>query len=362
MTDVTMTEQLATKFDRALCDLDGVAFSGTRPIKSAVSGIRLARDAGMEFHFVTNNASRDQGQVAEKLTSLHIPTQPADITTSAMAIVRVMLQDFAPGSRVYMVGGDGLRSALLDAGYTLTTSAEMKPVAVVQGLDRSVGWRELSEAAYAIHAGAAYYASNIDTTLPTERGLALGNGSLVAALEAATGQSPITAGKPAPEIFLQAAHGANAPVVIGDRLNTDIAGGRAASIPTIHVLTGISQARDVICAQAAERPDYLLVNLNELTLPYDDANIVPADALHTSVRTALPDMPILAAATCAGDIAVVNEAGVYYQPASAAGGAISQLIEGMRLPVSGYRAVAKALWQAGPDAAERCPDFQVVAP
>lgn len=357
-----MTEQLAQRFDRALCDLDGVAYSGTKPINSAVSGIRLAREAGLQFHFVTNNASRDQGQVADKLTSLHIPTQPGDVTTSAMAIAQVMLQDFAPGTRVYMVGGDGLRSALLDVGYTLTTSADAKPAAVVQGLDASVGWKQLSEAAYAIRAGAAYYASNIDTTLPTERGLALGNGSLVAALQAATGVSPTTAGKPAPEIFWQAASGASAPVVIGDRLNTDIAGGHAANIPTIHVLTGISQPADVVRAKPGERPTYLLVNLNELAMPYDEAEIVPGDAIDPTPRSALGGQPLLAAARCGGDMALVSEQGIYYQPGSAGGGQMSQLVAGMRLPVTGYRAVVKALWQAGDAACERCPDFSVVAP
>lgn len=353
-----MTQQLAKRFDRALCDLDGVAFSGTLPINSAISGIRLAREAGLEFHFVTNNASRDQGQVAEKLTSLLIPTQPHEVTTSAMAIVQLIAQDFPPGTRVYMVGGDGLRSALLDAGYTLTTSADAKPKVVVQGLDASVGWKQLSEAAYAIRAGAAYYASNIDTTLPTERGLALGNGALVAALSAATGIDPITAGKPAPEIFWQAATGAQRPVVIGDRLNTDIAGGRAAKLPTIHVLTGISQVGDVVRAKPHERPDYLLVNLNELALPYSEVKLI-----EPSAQDSLPgDEPIIAAAECGGDKALVSTEAIYYQPGSAPGGEISQLVDGMRLPVTGYRAVVHALWHAGGAACERCPDFRVVAP
>ncbi|MDO5727915.1 MAG: HAD-IIA family hydrolase [Bowdeniella nasicola] len=357
-----MTHALATQFDRALCDLDGVAFHGTKSINSAITGIRRARELGLEFHFVTNNASRDQLQVADKLTSLHIPTAPHEVTTAAMAIVELMKKDVAPGQRVYMVGGDGLRSALLDAGYTLTTSAESNPVAVVQGMDARVGWKQLSEAAYAIRQGATYYASNIDSTLPTERGLALGNGAMVAAVVAATGVEPITAGKPAPTIFTQAVGDARRPVVIGDRLNTDIAGGVAADIPTIHVLTGISQAHDVVRARPEERPDYLLVNLNELAQPYAAPTTLSMQALSAALGHDFTHGTVLSAATCADDIAIVSDQGLYYQPGSPAGGGLSQVTDDTRLPVTAYRAVVTAMWQAGPQAAQTCPTFTVVAP
>ena len=156
------------------------------------------------------------------------------------------------------------------AGLVVVDSADDAPAAVVQGYAADVGWRQLAEAAYAIEAGAWFVASNLDPTLPTERGFAPGNGSLVAAVRHATGVEPVSAGKPEPTLYRLAAarRGARSPLVVGDRLDTDLAGARAAGWPGLHVLTGVSTARDAVLAAPGERPSYLGADLRSLVVPH----------------------------------------------------------------------------------------------
>jgi len=267
---------LAELFDLALVDLDGVTYRGPEPIPGAAEGLAGARSRGMHLVFVTNNASRDPSQVADHLTTLDIPASSDDVVTSAQAAAALLGTRLAPGARVFVVGGAGLHTAVAAAGYAIVASADDAPEAVVQGFAPEVGWRQLAEAAYAIQAGAWHVASNLDLTLPNERGLAPGNGSLVNAVVAATGIEPVSAGKPAPTMFLLAAErvGARATLVIGDRLDTDSAGARAAGFPVLHVFTGVSSPRDAILAAPNERPNYLAADLMELL-----------DAHPTPVRT-----------------------------------------------------------------------------
>lgn len=261
---------LAAAYDLALMDLDGVCYRGAEPVEHADEGVSSARDLGMRMMFVTNNAAREPQTVADQLTSLNIPTTAVEVMTSSQAAAAILAEELPAGSRVLPIGGAGLRSALTEAGFELADSAQDGPAAVVQGYSPEIGWRDLTEAAYAIGTGARYVATNLDATLPTERGMAVGNGSLVAAVVNATGVVPVSAGKPQPEIFHQAvAKGGGArPLAVGDRLDTDLAGARAAGIPGLHVLTGVSDARDVVLAAPAERPSYLAVDLRSLAEPH----------------------------------------------------------------------------------------------
>jgi glycerol-1-phosphatase len=263
-------QPLAAAYDVALMDLDGVTYRGADPVAFADAGVAAARGLGMRMMFVTNNAAREPQTVADQLSSLGIPTTGAEVMTSSQAAAAILAEDVPAGSLVLPVGGPGLRAALIEAGFRLAASADDAPVAVVQGFAPEVGWAQLSEAAFAIFAGARFVATNLDATLPTERGMAVGNGSLVAAVTNATGVVPISAGKPEPEIFRQAARraGASRPLAVGDRLNTDLAGARAAGIPGLHVLTGVSDARDVVLADPHERPTYLAVDLRALAQPH----------------------------------------------------------------------------------------------
>ncbi|KPH76325.1 HAD family hydrolase, partial [Corynebacterium ulcerans] len=182
------------------------------------------------------------------------------------AAIDLAAEYLQPGDTVYVLGTDSFKDLARNAGYTVAVSADEKPRAVFHGHNPETGWAELSEAAMSIRNGARYFASNLDSTLPTERGLCVGNGSMVAAIVNATGVHPVSAGKPEAAMFNVAAQrlGVSAPLAIGDRLNTDIAGGVAADMATLHVMTGVSRHWDLLRAIPCERPTYLGLNLSDL--------------------------------------------------------------------------------------------------
>jgi len=261
---------LQAAFDAALVDLDGVAYRGPHAIPTAPDALNGARAAGMKLVYVTNNASREPHEVADHLTALGIPTSPDEVLTAAQAVARLMASDLDPGASVLAVGGKGLRSALSELGFVLVESAEDNPDAVAQGFVPDISWRELAEASYAIQGGSRYFASNLDLTLPNERGIAPGNGSLVGVVVNATGVNPTSAGKPELTMFHLAAALASStkPLAIGDRLDTDLKGARAAGMPGLLVLTGVSSARDAVMALADERPTFIGEDLRCLNEPH----------------------------------------------------------------------------------------------
>ncbi|MDQ0423692.1 MULTISPECIES: HAD-IIA family hydrolase [Cellulomonas] len=265
-------EPLATRYDLALVDLDGVAYRGHEPIDGAAEGLAQARAAGMRLVFVTNNASREPETVADQLTGLDIPTRADEVMTAAQAAAELLATRVEPGASVLVVGGAGLHTAVRAKGYRVVGSADDEPVAVVQGFAPDLGWSDLAEAAYAVQRGAWHVASNLDLSLPTARGFAPGNGSLVGAVRAATGVEPASAGKPSPTMYRLAVAraGAAAPLVVGDRLDTDLAGARAGDMPGLHVLTGVSTARDAVLAAPGERPHYLAADLRALLVPHPE--------------------------------------------------------------------------------------------
>jgi len=270
MTLLAAERALAVMFDLALVDLDGVAYRGPEPIEHAAQSLVAARAAGLDLVFVTNNASREPESVADQLTALGIPAAPSDVLTAAQAAAAVLAERLAPGDAVLVVGGAGLVTAVRAAGLRVVTSADEEPLAVVQGFAPTVGWPQLAEAAYAVQRGAWFVASNLDLTLPNERGMAPGNGSLVGVVRTATGVAPVSAGKPEPTLFhlAVARRGATRPLVVGDRLDTDLAGARAAGYPGLHVLTGVSSARDAVLAVPTERPSFLGADLRSLLEPH----------------------------------------------------------------------------------------------
>ncbi len=326
---------LSEIYDLALCDLDGTAYNGTDRIPNAVDGIAAARRNGMTFVFVTNNASRTPAQTAQKLDAVGIPATAADVMTSAMAAAALVADCVGTDDLILAVGGDGVQEALRERGLSLTTQASDRPTAVVQGLAYDVSWRELTQACLAIQQGARYIATNLDSTLPTEHGFALGNGSLVAAVVHATGIPPQSPGKPAPDMFLNVcAQKPNAsPLAIGDRLNTDIAGGNRAGIATAHVLTGVSSARDVVLATPEERPSYLLVSLQNLNEAYRAAQLEePTD----------DDI----CAQCGDYRVCVNRQGIWLRRTGHNEESSIPLIDGQAVEPTAYRAIAAACWQA----------------
>ncbi|UIZ93095.1 HAD-IIA family hydrolase [Corynebacterium sp. CNCTC7651] len=254
---------LITKHDALLLDLDGTVWAGGTAIPHAVEAINAA---GVPAMYITNNASRSAESVAEMLRAIGLHTQPEEVLTSAHAAVRLAEQHLEPGDNVFVLGAQSFRDLVTAAGYNVVDSADDAPKVVLHGLNPDTGWRDLSEAALAIQRGAAYLASNLDTSLPSERGFLVGNGSMVAAITSATGVAPQSAGKPEPAMFLQAAQtaGSKRPLAVGDRLDTDIAGAVGAGIPALHVATGVSGPLALLEAPKSMRPTYVAEDMRAL--------------------------------------------------------------------------------------------------
>jgi HAD superfamily hydrolase (TIGR01450 family) len=217
--------------------------------------------------FATNNASRRAEEVADLLADMGVPADPKNVLTSAGAAAQMLAQRFEAGAPVLVVGAESLRDEVAGAGLTVARSADSKPVAVVQGYGPQVGWAHLAEAVLAIRAGAQWVATNTDKTLPSPRGALPGNGSLVAAVATALGRQPdVVVGKPKPGLFLAAAQqaGASRPLVVGDRLDTDIAGAHAAGMDSLLVLTGVSRREELSTAVPKQRPTYVAHDLSGL--------------------------------------------------------------------------------------------------
>jgi glycerol 3-phosphatase-2 len=276
MTLGSTTQALSTTYDLAMLDLDGVVYRGPDPVAGAADALTAALGHGMRLAYITNNASRTADVVAERLQAMGMPAvTAADVVTSAQAVAHRMADDLPPGSRVLVVGGEGLRVPLEERGLQCVSSLDESPVAVVQGFHADVGWAELSEASYAIQSGLPWYASNTDLTVPTARGIAPGNGSLVQAVRNATGSEPVVAGKPERGLFDEtiARVGGRRPLMVGDRLDTDIDGAINAGIDSLVVLTGVSGLGEIAAASPGHRPTYVSADLRGLDEIHPDVTI-----------------------------------------------------------------------------------------
>ncbi|MDU0477623.1 HAD-IIA family hydrolase [Staphylococcus chromogenes] len=256
-------DTLGSRYDAFLLDLDGTVWEGGRAINYAVETLN---QCAAKRVYVTNNASKAPAVAARQLSALGLDTTADDVFTSAQAAILLCAKYVGKGDKVLVLGTDSFRELASDYGYHVVTSADEQPAAVLHGHNPDTGWAQLSEAALAIRAGARYIASNLDTTLPLERGLHVGNGSMVAAVTSATGVVPESAGKPEPAMFTLVTEkiGATAPLAIGDRLDTDIAGGVAAGVDTLQVVTGVSGHREIIAAPVEQRATYLAADMRAL--------------------------------------------------------------------------------------------------
>jgi HAD superfamily hydrolase (TIGR01450 family) len=213
----------------------------------------------MRLGFVTNNAARTPAEVAAHLTGLGVRAEADDVITSSQAAASVVLERYGSGARVLPVGGPGVAAALSDAGLTPVRRAEDEPIAVVQGYGREVGWTELAEAVVAVRDGARHVATNTDATIPSPRGPLPGNGALVGVVAAVTGQAPLVTGKPDPAMHAECVRrtGAERPIVVGDRLDTDIEGARRAGAAALLVFTGVTDPATLLAAPPEHRPDLI---------------------------------------------------------------------------------------------------------
>ncbi len=261
--------------DLLLADLDGVVYKGADAIPHAIESINAAA-RGRTVGYLTNNASRTAASVAEHLSALGLTVTAEQVVTSPQAAVRLLAGMVPAGSTILVTGGDGLRSVVEGAGFVVTDSADDGPAAVIQGFFPEIGWKHLAEASFALNADPSrpWVATNTDWTIPVARGIAPGNGTLVAAVHNAVGRMPVVAGKPEVAIFEEAVlrFGGQRPLFLGDRLDTDILGANRANMPSALVLTGIDGPKQVLAADARLRPAFILGDLRELHEPYPVAS------------------------------------------------------------------------------------------
>ncbi|MER6062602.1 HAD-IIA family hydrolase [Streptomyces sp. NPDC001792] len=311
---------LSEAYDTALLDLDGVVYAGGSAIRHAVDSLAVARSGGMHLAYVTNNALRTPDTVAEHLTELGIPTGADDVITSAQAVARLISEQVPAGARVLVIGGEGLRVALRERGLVPVESADDDPAAVVQGYGGpDLTWGRFAEASYAVARGVPWFASNTDLTIPSGRGIAPGNGAAVEVVRIATGKEPQVAGKPLPPMHRETIirTGAKRPLVVGDRLDTDIEGAFNGGVDSLLVLTGVTDGVRLLAAPPHHRPTYVDADLRGLL-------------------TGQPDVsPLTEGFRCGGWTATA--------------GADRLELEGGGEPLDGLRALCAAAWTAASD-------------
>ena len=285
---MTSAGSLVARYAAVVCDLDGVVYRGPSAVPHAVE---VLGSVSVPVLYATNNASRSPDDVAAHLRELGLACTPEAVATSSQAGAWLLADRLPAGSRVLAVGGAGVATALTEAGLARVRPVDAADVtvdAVLQGYGPDVTASDLAEVAYAVQAGATWVASNTDGTLPTDRGVAPGNGSLVAAVERAVGAPPhLVAGKPGPPLYLLCAQRLDLPpgrlLAVGDRLDTDIEGAVAAGMDSLLVLTGVDDLRACLEAPANRRPTWVAPDLRGLLADTADAaNWLPAlaDAMH----------------------------------------------------------------------------------
>jgi glycerol-1-phosphatase len=264
-------DSLCVRYDTAIFDLDGVVYVGGDAVLDAPERIVAVREAGMHVAFVTNNASRTPGAVASKLRQMGVDLDDRDVVTSAQAAARLLAGLVPRGSTVLVVGGRGLVEAVTEQGLRPVDRLHDGVAGVVQGFGPDLGWRDLAEAVAAVDAGMPWVASNLDATFPTPRGRAPGNGQLVEVVARTTGRRPArVAGKPERALFDETLTrvGGSRPLVVGDRLDTDIEGAVRSELDSLLVLTGVTGAAELCAAPVGQRPNYVSLDLEGLLVSH----------------------------------------------------------------------------------------------
>ena len=263
------TSPIAEAHDLVMFDLDGVVYVGDTAIDGVAEHVDRLRQSGTHVAFVTNNASRTPDKVAEKLERLGVTASAGDVVTSAQAAARVLADEHGAGAKILLLGGEGLEVALVEAGLEPVDEPD-GAVAVVSGYGPDVRWRDIMRVSTLVRDGLPYVASNTDMTIPTPYGLAPGHGVLVKTIAGFAGVQPTVAGKPEKPLMEETVRrvGGDRPLMVGDRLDTDIEGAHAIDVPSLLVLTGVSWLEDVATATPELRPSYISPTLEGLFEPH----------------------------------------------------------------------------------------------
>jgi len=250
-----------------ILDMDGVIWRADAPIGDLPKTFARIRERGLKFVFATNNGTKTPEEYRQKLSNLGVEVESAQVVTSALAVAHMLSRKYPRGTKIFMIGGPGVREALEEKGFELlSTENAPEAQAFVMGIDRSINFDKVSEATLLVRAGIPFYATNTDRTFPTPRGEIPGAGSWLSVVTMATGVQPIVAGKPLPfmmELSLEKLGTAKEDtLIVGDRLETDIASGQAVGCPTAAMLSGVSTREE---AEAwTPLPDMIAENLAEL--------------------------------------------------------------------------------------------------
>lgn len=230
-----------------ILDMDGVIWKADTPIGNLAEIFARIQARGLKYVFATNNGTKTPEQYAERLAEFGVNVEPRQVVTSALGVAHMLAatRKFPSGTKVFVIGEDGIREALIEKGFEiLSTKDAPNAKVVVMGIDRGVDFDKMLEATLLVRRGVPFYATNPDKTFPTPRGEIPGAGAWISVITTATDVEPIYAGKPYPfmmELSLEIlGTKKEETLVVGDRLETDIAAGQAVGCSTALVLSGVS--------------------------------------------------------------------------------------------------------------------------
>lgn len=256
-------------YDAALFDLDGVVYLGPDSVPGVPKALAELGRGGTAVMYVTNNAARPASTVVAQLRGLGIDVTTDQVLTSAQVAAAALPRELPDGARVLVSGSESLAELLSQAGFEIVSSADDDPAAVIQGYSPTLNWSVLDEAALAVQRGAVWYATNSDATRPTDRGLVPGVGAAIALLATVVGSQPRVFGKPYRPMMDEAISrtGAERPLFIGDRLDTDIEGAVNAGIDSLMVFSGAHGKADLVRAHSQAHPTYIGSDVGALLRP-----------------------------------------------------------------------------------------------
>lgn len=256
-------------------DMDGVLYRGNEPLPRLPEFIEFLRRAGIKFVMATNNSGSTPTQYAARLARMGAAVEPGEIMTSGTATAQWLAGRYPLGARVHVFGENSLRQALTDCGFVL---ADEDVAVVAASIDWGVTYEKIKRAAVLVRKGAAFVATNLDPTRPTEEGLVPGTGALIAAIEVGSGVKPTAIGKPEPTMFEMAMAQMSATpattATLGDRLDTDIEGGKRAGLHTIMVLSGSTERAEAEAYQAAAGLDFIFADIAELLAAWENPDSI----------------------------------------------------------------------------------------
>ena len=274
--------RLCDEYDLAMLDLDGVVYIGSTAVEGAPGHLDAASSAGMHLAYITNNASRPPSVVAEHLRVLGVAAKDEDVVTSAQAAARLVAGEVPAGSAVYVIGGVGLFEALAEHDLAAVQSISDEPAAVVSGYHPDLLWKTVLNGAILVRRGLPWVASNLDLTVPTPHGPGPGNGVLVEAVARYAGREPVVAGKPERPLFDETVRrvGGEHPLVVGDRLDTDIEGAVNSGLDSLLVMTGVTGLAELAGAGPGARPSYICADLAGLSTAHPVPTVGDQSALN----------------------------------------------------------------------------------